>query len=121
VGGACRDAHEWGMSKRDRHRGKTMREKEAMVAAYSAPATFVRRGDVLGWPHEYWRRGTTLFVVPVPRDYSPPELVDALNARKVATLTGRCPMCNAVASSKGGVVDVVHDDSCPALRPRPQG
>jgi hypothetical protein len=73
-------------------------------------AEFVR---VLPSGNEAWQRGSILFVVPAIPDNASPDLKNALDRRRRATLNGRCDCGARVVVSSSGLI-AEHESSCPA-------
>ncbi len=68
------------------------------------------------------RRGRTLVITPAIPDDASPTLKNGLAIRNVATRSGRCPSCGAVAKivtppTPGGIGEALmeHEHDCPAL------
>ena len=62
------------------------------------------------------------FVLPEVSETDPPEVRNAVAARNAATVAGLCPSCGAVfrlQRTVGGitVLNMEHDDDCPAIGP----
>jgi hypothetical protein len=93
----------------------------AATYAGTDTARLVGTKDIGGRVHELWTLNGTLFVVPLGMPCDPPGVSEAFAIRKAATLTGRCPNCDAVVGATAGIPDVdlpyvgaVHDGTCPA-------
>lgn len=92
-------------------RTATWSDSEAQPARYvGSPAP--------GW--EAWCAGPAMFVIPALPDGAPPEVLNALDRRRRATLTGRCD-CGArrrldhLSPTPRAVIH--HADTCPAADP----
>lgn len=55
--------------------------------------------------------GGALFVIPALWDSMPAPLLTALRARRKTNVTGRCPLCEAVADLAAG--QIAHENDCP--------
>ena len=87
----------------------------AYADAWTQPAHYMTSDG----ESEYWKRGDVLFVVPAIPDGAHPEVANAIERRRRATLEGRCD-CGAhliwVGPKHQGVTQsaLIHEDDCPA-------
>lgn len=97
----------------------TQQQRRLLVASETAEAVLVGEGPFGdGSPHEVWlvdtAIGRILFLVPGLVESDPPEVRDAIAARREASIRGRCPTCGARRRLRAGRLDFRHENWCGA-------